>query len=53
MWPKYIVGISGKGQPILKTKEGDRMDCEWVSHLPDVQGTVSDAGWQNFPVGRG
>ena len=28
-----------KGQAILKSREGDRLDCEWVSHLPDVQGT--------------
>jgi hypothetical protein len=28
-----------KGQATLKTREGDRMDCEWVSHLPDVKGT--------------
>lgn len=28
-----------KGQAVLKTKEGERLDCEWVSHLPDVQGT--------------
>lgn len=28
-----------KGLAVLKTREGDRMDCEWVSHLPDVQGT--------------
>ncbi len=28
-----------KGQAILESREGDRLDCEWVSHLPDVQGT--------------
>lgn len=28
-----------EGQAVLKTKDGERLDCEWVSHLPDVQGT--------------
>ncbi len=28
-----------EGQAVLKTREGDRLDCEWVSHLPDVMGT--------------
>ncbi len=28
-----------EGQAVLKTKEEDRMDCKWVSHLPDVKGT--------------
>lgn len=28
-----------QSQAILKSREGDRLDCEWVSHLPDVQGT--------------
>lgn len=28
-----------KGQATLKTKDGDRLECQWVSHLPDVQGT--------------
>jgi hypothetical protein len=27
-----------EGQAVLKTSEGDRLDCDWVSHLPDVQG---------------
>ena len=28
-----------KGQALLKSRDGDHLDCEWVSHLPDVQGT--------------
>ena len=28
-----------KGQAILESREGDRLDCEWVSHLPDLHGT--------------
>lgn len=27
-----------EGKAVLTTREGDRLDCEWVSHLPDVQG---------------
>ncbi len=28
-----------KGQATLKSKDEDRMECEWVSHRPDVRGT--------------
>ena len=28
-----------KGRAILKSMQGDSLDCKWVSHLPDVQGT--------------
>ncbi|MEW6400281.1 MAG: hypothetical protein AB1649_00705 [Chloroflexota bacterium] len=27
------------GQATLKSREGDRMDCEWASHPPEVEGT--------------
>lgn len=37
-----------EGQAVLKTKEGDRMDCEWVSHLPDVKGTCRSQDGRTF-----
>jgi len=37
--PKVHRRHIAKGQANLTSRDGDRMDCEWVSHLPDVQGT--------------
>ncbi|MDP2433232.1 MAG: hypothetical protein Q8O33_14570 [Pseudomonadota bacterium] len=37
-----------EGLAVLKTKEGDRMDCEWVSHLPDVKGTCRTQDGRTF-----
>lgn len=36
---KYHRRHLAKGKSQLKSKDGDRIDCEWISHLPDVQGT--------------
>jgi hypothetical protein len=39
-----------EGQAVLKTKEGDRLDCEWVSHLPDVKGTCRTLDGRTFKL---
>jgi len=42
-----------KGQAVLVTKDGDRLTCEWVSHLPDVEGTCGTQDGRLFRLKAG
>lgn len=37
--PKIHRRHISQGQATLTSREGDRLECEWVSHLPDLRGT--------------
>lgn len=39
-----------KGQANLTSGEGDRLDCKWLSHLPDVQGTCRAQDGRTFKL---
>lgn len=37
-----------KGQATLVAEDGDRLVCEWVSHLPEVNGTCQDSAGRGY-----
>ncbi|MCP5277919.1 MAG: hypothetical protein H6935_06080 [Thiobacillus sp.] len=37
--PKVHRRHISQGQATLTSREGDSLECKWVSHLPDVRGT--------------
>ncbi len=39
-----------KGQATLVAEDGDRLVCEWVSHLPEVKGVCHSSAGQRYSL---
>lgn len=51
--PKHQRRHIAHGQAVLTSSDGGRLDCHWVSHLPDLEGSCESGDGRVFRLTGG